>query len=202
MARSDHHNTTVSGLRLSEDEIDGIKYARQKHTGSERREHERAMVPEGFALLMQLEHGDKKTVFPLMARDLSSEGVGFFHAAFIHVETPVKFIMRGRDGEPASVAATIRWCRHVAGRVHEAGAVFTRPINPSDFIDVQAAAAAQTAAETEPPAGGVEARIAGVVAGLKDLAGDLKALEAVSARIAEMTAALRAGGSAGGAHSP
>lgn len=183
---------TMSGLRLSEEELKAIGRAKANPPGSEKRQHRRVQVPDAFPLLMQLHQSSQSdTVCTLVAKDLSSQGVGFFHASYVHPGTPAKFIMKSRDGEPMALDGTICRCRHIAGRVHELGALFEEPIALETYVEVppeQPAAAPPPLSDAEMKA--IHEHIAQLATELKALADDGAALELITAKLVEVTAAM------------
>jgi hypothetical protein len=181
--------STISGLRLSEEELKAIVQAKSNPPGSEKRIHRRIHVPDSFPLLMQSDAGGgSDIVCTLVAKDLSAQGVGFFHAAYIYPGSRVKFTMKNREGEPVALEATVKRCRHIAGRVHEAGAIFEQPIDVELFVEIP----------PEAPAGGldagdlaiIQARVAALTLELKSLTDRHAEMDKLIGKVAELSAAL------------
>lgn len=185
--------TTVSGLRLSEEELKAIVQAKSNPPGSEKRIHRRVDVPDSFPLLMQLQQGtDSDTVSSVVAKDLSSQGVGFFHASYVYPGTRAKFIMRDRGSEPVALEGTIRRCRHIAGRVHELGAVFEAPVELERFVEVppdEPAPAPTPLTEAEIKV--IQERVGALAVELKKMADEHAALDQINAKITELLAAMQ-----------
>jgi len=80
--------------------------------------------------------GGGTTSLQYAARNLSAEGLGILHNAYVHPNTACVVYLRQSDGREAPIEAHAVRCRHVRGLIHEVGIRFKTPINVRDFIDV------------------------------------------------------------------
>jgi hypothetical protein len=129
------HDGGISGIRLTDRERASVGKAMGIHTGAERRRHRRFLLPKEFALVVRLEQpGGGIATFSATPRDMSTSGIGFFHAAYIHPGTACTLLMRTLHGEPVSIAGVIMRCRHVSGRIHEVGVLFEHEIDVEAFV--------------------------------------------------------------------
>ena len=178
----------VSEVRLSERERGALVAAMKAHHGSERRRHERHLLPQSFALLVRIQHpGGTATTLSVTARDLSMSGVGFFHTSYIHPGTPAVFIMKRLGGEAVPVPGAIMRCRHVSGRVHEVGAVFDAEVRIEEFCETGRSAPAAATADA------VRAQLSALIADLKRMAEEQAPIGALVAKVGELALALAPG---------
>ncbi len=70
-------------------------------------------------------------------RDLSAHGLAFLHRSFLHTGSQIAVHLRERDGSTRLHPATIMRCRHVDGMIHEIGAKFAKPIDMSQYVDLE-----------------------------------------------------------------
>lgn len=70
------------------------------------------------------------------ARNISSDGLGILHNAYVHPGTRCVIHLKHRDGREVPVEGTAVRCRHVRGLIHEVGLRFKTPVNVRDFLNV------------------------------------------------------------------
>ncbi|MFT3685940.1 MAG: response regulator [Phycisphaerales bacterium] len=70
------------------------------------------------------------------ARNISTEGLGILHNAYVHSGTRCVVHLKHLNGHDVAIDASAVRCRHVRGLVHEVGLRFNSPINVRDFIKV------------------------------------------------------------------
>jgi hypothetical protein len=159
----------ISGIRLSERERAALSKAMGIHSGAERRRHTRYLLPKEFALVVRVvQSGGHASIFSVTPRDLSTSGLGFFHATYIHPGTECTLMMRTLNGDPISIKSTVMRCRHVSGRIHEVGCLFEHEVDVETFISDMS--------KSVDAAHGAALRLDEIHARLADLAMELKAL--------------------------
>jgi hypothetical protein len=125
----------ISGIRLSDRERAALSKAMGIHSGAERRRHTRYLLPKEFTLVVRTQQpGGSSSLMSVTPRDISSSGIGFFHAAYIHPGTPCALMMRTVTGDPVSLKGTVVRCRHVSGRIHEIGTLFEHEVDVRTFV--------------------------------------------------------------------
>jgi hypothetical protein len=125
----------ISGIRLTDRERASLGKAMGIHSGAERRRHRRFLLPKEFALVVRIEQpGGGIATFSATPRDISTSGIGFFHAAYIHPGTVCTLLMRTLHGDPVSISGCIMRCRHVSGRIHEVGVLFEHEVDAEVFV--------------------------------------------------------------------
>lgn len=67
-------------------------------------------------------------------RNLSRTGMSFLHGAYVHDKSRCEVFLRTVKNQTAVIAAVVKWCRHVRGRIHEVGVHFNHPIVMSAFV--------------------------------------------------------------------
>nr|MBX2851473.1 hypothetical protein [Phycisphaeraceae bacterium] len=72
----------------------------------------------------------------LLARshDLSVRGLGFIHGMYLHPDSPCICWMRHVAKGITPIAGSIRWCRHITGRIHLSGVNLDEEIRISDYL--------------------------------------------------------------------
>ncbi|QOJ01112.1 MAG: response regulator [Phycisphaeraceae bacterium] len=71
----------------------------------------------------------------LACRNLSTEGVGLMHNAYVHVGTRVVVHLPRGTGSVAC-AGVVRRCVHFRGLIHEVGIQFDKPVSPKEFLEL------------------------------------------------------------------
>ncbi len=67
--------------------------------------------------------------------DLSSGGVSFFYAGFLHTGTKVSVKLKHRSGPEEEVKGVVSWCTHLGGLWHAIGVRFATAIFPRVFVN-------------------------------------------------------------------
>ncbi len=72
----------------------------------------------------------------LLARshDLSNNGLSFIHGMYIHPNSLCTCWMRHVSQGLKPITGTIRWCRHVSGRIHLSGVQLDEAIRVEDYL--------------------------------------------------------------------
>jgi hypothetical protein len=178
------HEGGISGIRLTDRERASLGKAMGIHSGAERRRHRRFLLPKEFALVVRIEQpGGGVATFSVTPRDISTSGIGFFHAAYIHPGTVCTLLMRTLHGEPVSISGCIMRCRHVSGRIHEVGVLFEHEVDVEVFVSD-----ANADAQQPPPMKRDELlfRIGKLAAELKSLADQRATNAALLAKVGEL----------------
>ena len=169
----------LSGIRLSERERAALGKAMGIHNGAERRRHRRYLLPKEFTLVVRIQQpGGSTSIFSVTPRDLSTSGMGFFHATYVHPGTECELMMRTLKGDSVVLTATVMRCRHVSGRIHEVGCLFKEEVNVELYVaDMKRAAEAES-----------EQRVDDIHRRLSELAQELKLLADRHAATSELLA--------------
>lgn len=126
-------------LRMRKDDVDALlsENREKDNSGSSNRSSKRWDMRQQKAIITVIEEGGMKRNLAVVPRNLSSEGIGFFHGGFMHIGTPCYVTLRSSKGLTKPIRGTIKRCIHKKGRLHEIGVLFNEPISPRDyFIDV------------------------------------------------------------------
>lgn len=100
--------------------------------------------------------GSSTSKYLAYPRRIESEEISLLHGFFLNVGIECLVTLTTLDRESLQVAAAVRRCRHVHGRVHEVVLGFHRPIDPDHFVEqarVVPAPAVLVAAAPAPSAG-------------------------------------------------
>lgn len=131
---------SIDRLRLSDEQCHRLA-ARldelaEHAAGSEHRAHTRYpyLVAGGLTMCVAGSRAEVPPCYLVRPRNISSGGLGFFHGAYLHVDTPCHIDLRTARGETVTVAARVVHCRHVTGQIHEVGAAFDTPIEVEPFL--------------------------------------------------------------------
>ncbi|MBL9033007.1 MAG: PilZ domain-containing protein [Phycisphaerae bacterium] len=87
----------------------------------------------------------KAVVYPY---DLSRQGIGFFHAVFLHTGTKVRLRLWVEDKESIVVEGTVRRCTFVSGRAHAVGVELAAPLPEGILADPAGAGTGPTLAQS------------------------------------------------------
>src|SRR6476659_6715790 len=98
-------------------------------------------VPSGkyvegiFSVLVTMESaGGSTTCFKIYPWDLSKNGLGFFHRAFVYPGTKGVFTGLTFCGQPFTIKGDVVRCTHVSGNVHAVGTKLESDVNPEDLL--------------------------------------------------------------------
>lgn len=131
--------TCINSLRLSAGELDTIIAALEREQpGSSPKSKRRARRWSAQAkkiILTTMDAGGSPKHFSVLARNLSSGGLAVLHGGFIHKGSKCYITLRGIDGKPRTLGATIVRCNHLQKHLHDLGVKFDAPVNPRDFLD-------------------------------------------------------------------
>ena len=67
-------------------------------------------------------------------RNISAGGVGLVLGSFLHRGSKVRVTLGRLDGKRITHVGIVAFCRHVTGKVHEAGIAFEKPIDPAMYL--------------------------------------------------------------------
>lgn len=81
-------------------------------------------------------HGIESS-FRVVARNLSSNGLGFVHGQVLPLGKPVLVQIPQKNGEPLKLLGRIAHCRHVKAMLHEVGVEFTDVSKPHEPLAAQ-----------------------------------------------------------------
>jgi hypothetical protein len=178
----------VSGIRLSERERAALSKAMGIHSGAERRRHTRYLLPKEFTLVVRLQQpgGGAASLMSVTPRDLSSSGIGFFHAAYMHPGTACTLMMRDVEANPISLKGTVVRCRHVSGRIHEVGVLFEHEVDVKTFVTDTSKTADDPSKTAALRLEEIHARLGQLAMELKDLADQRAAPGALLAKVGEL----------------
>ncbi len=126
-------------LRMRSSDISNLleEHKERDTEGDSSRSSKRWSMQQQKAIVTVLEDGGVKRNLSVVPRNLSSEGIGFFHGGFLHTGTKCYVTMRTMQGLARPHKGTIKRCIHKRGRLHEIGVLFDTPISPREyFIDV------------------------------------------------------------------
>lgn len=129
------NNLTVHDpLRLSVAETDRLlAQLNRAGAGQSKRRHRRWLMSRQKGVLSLTNDKGNHSAFVIVPRNISRGGVAVLHGGFVHCGTRCTLGLRGADGAPRSMPATVVRCRCVEGRVHDLGIVFDQEVNPRDF---------------------------------------------------------------------
>jgi hypothetical protein len=175
--------TAPTDVRLSEAELAALRRAMSVHSGREQRRHVRHQLPDGFALVVRAQPrtGPGQT-FSASGRDISASGMGFYHNAYVHPDTPCTILMRTLKNDAVAIKGTAARCRHVSGRIHEVGVVFENEIEVGQFVQGSTVPVDGAEAFT----GDVHARIAQLVLELKAMVDQRTARATLLGKVGEL----------------
>nr|MCU0688334.1 response regulator [Phycisphaerales bacterium] len=130
-------NAPANTVRLRESDVAALNKELDAQAGGEfKRRTVRWDFVKGSLRIEMRQPGGATTNLRYAARNLSSDGVGILHSAYVHAGTTcVVFLPQPRGGEIAVDAVVMR-CKHFKGLIHEVGLKFKTPVNVRDFLDV------------------------------------------------------------------
>ncbi len=77
--------------------------------------------------------GNQRSV-EVVTRNLSSNGLSFLYAGFLHMGTRCELQLITSDNAWVDIQATVVRCRYVTGRIHEVGLSFDQPVDDGQFV--------------------------------------------------------------------
>ena len=103
--------------------------------GEPRRQHARAEALGLLQLVIEVTQPGG-TDLRLIARshDLSANGLGFIHGMYLYPNSPCTCWLRHAARGLTPIAGTIRWCRHISGRIHLSGVELDEHIRIEDYL--------------------------------------------------------------------
>ncbi len=111
-----------------------LKRESEKWSGSEKRNANRSFdLTFPTACELDLE-GHGRQPFISLGRNISATGCGVLLPKFVHPGSSVYVTLETYDGERVASQGVIQWCRHVEGRIHEAGIKFNQKVDPTHFV--------------------------------------------------------------------
>ena len=170
-------------VRLSEPELAALRRAMSVHSGREQRRHVRHQLPDGFALVVRTQpRSGAGQTFSASGRDISASGMGFYHTAYVHPDTPCTILMRTLKNDAVAIRGTAARCRHVSGRIHEVGVLFENEIEVGQFVQGSTVPVNGAEAFT----GDAHARIAQLVMELKAMVDQRTAQATLLGKVGEL----------------
>lgn len=131
-------NDIIDTLRLSEREASELLAEIEKASAGSPLESLRQtkrwrLQSQRAVLSLKSQTGElqRMLAFP---RNVSTGGASLLFGGFLHTGTPCQVTLRTLGGISEPVPGVVRRCRHVAGRVHELGIEFDRPVNPREYL--------------------------------------------------------------------
>jgi DNA-binding response OmpR family regulator len=86
---------------------------------------------------VRIDHlGGGRSEFIVLARNLSSNGLGFIHGGFVHPKAICQMDLETIDGDLMTIKGRVVSCRHVQGTLHEVGVKFDETIDPTLFLNL------------------------------------------------------------------
>lgn len=177
----------VTTAKLTAQERAAIATAMQRHGGVERRQHTRMPLSEDFPLVVRFEQAEESPYFNVTPRDISGSGLGFFHVAYVHLDTIVQMIMKNRAGEAVCIKGTVSRCRHVSGRLHEVGVMFDTAIQVEVFVHTPNG---ESEVHTDMKPSDIYKRVTAVSEQLKSLASQYASFDSMLERVGELAVLL------------
>lgn len=125
-----------AALTRMQETLDANENSSQAKMMMVRREHRRWQF-RSSGTKVEVQHPDGQVVsIVLAARNLSAGGMSLLHSAFMHPGTKVTVHLRQHERGLVPLAAVVKRCRHVTGRLHEVGLKFEKPIDVTSFLDI------------------------------------------------------------------
>lgn len=111
--------------------------ARVRHADRARRDGPRFPARRAQAIATFTHPGGTVHTCAVVLENISSQGLGIIHAAFLHPGTRCDLIVPGVDGEGIRASGQIAWVRHLSGRFHALGVNLDAKIDPRRLVDHQ-----------------------------------------------------------------
>ncbi|MFP4146046.1 MAG: hypothetical protein ACOCTI_08465 [Phycisphaeraceae bacterium] len=123
----------LDGLRLSPRErrlaLDWIENRQPRDVLGNKRLHERLPRPDSLVLAIVEWTEHHKIPVGVQVRNISRQGVGLLHGAFVHPETPCSVTLITAQRQGIRATGEVAFCRHLKGHIHEVGIRLDREIN-------------------------------------------------------------------------
>jgi len=117
----------------SEDILRRLDAAQHRGHARERRRAARRPWKRALKITVTQPGGDHRRV-GIVTRNISSTGLSFLYNGFLHNGTLCHMQLITADNAWIDVTAVVVRCRLIAGRVHEVGARFLRPVDDGQFV--------------------------------------------------------------------
>ncbi|MEM6260289.1 MAG: PilZ domain-containing protein [Planctomycetota bacterium] len=137
-------NQVVDTLRLSDSEwyecvSEMDREAARNNSHQSKRAHERLPYRNLLQVLITVRnYCGRLQYFNSRPYDLSENGIGFLHGAYMHVGTHIELQLMHRLTGMTKVRATVRSCAHIKNKIHRVGAEFEEPIEINDYLLAEA----------------------------------------------------------------
>ena len=122
--------TRVQEVFLSESEhdelLDQLDRVDAERSPDQRRGPRRSYRTRRVLICILDERGGELSAFRVPTRNLSHSGMSFLHKWMLAPGTTVRVHLPVRAGE-LRLEATVVYCRHISGMIHEVGVRFTSP---------------------------------------------------------------------------
>ncbi len=92
------------------------------------------LVPCGINVRVRQPGGSDWQYYLIRPRNLSPQGMAFFHGGYLHNKTYCEVSLRRRDGSTVACTGEVVHCRFITGRIHEVGLCFHHPIDLRLFV--------------------------------------------------------------------
>lgn len=121
--------TFINSIRIPDRDrkslLSEIETRAARHAGPERRGTARVMCHDLHEVLARVSHpGGSETMCVVHPRNVGRRGAAFVLGTYLHPGTHCTLLFHATNGSQAVVRSNIVHCRHVRGRIHEAGAAF------------------------------------------------------------------------------
>lgn len=133
-------STFLDVLRLPPAEVDRIlrNHVPQGPTSSllrDRRSEERYTYRDLTRVLLEIQYPTRQVGrYRALSWNISAHGLGFLHGKFVYPGSGCRVMLRTVSGQIQIVEGVVCRCRHLEGRVHEAGMRFKDAIDLSQVI--------------------------------------------------------------------
>lgn len=128
-------------LRLSDADHATLQRESDHNPAAAKASAARVRFPKGTSVRVEMVHSDgTRTLLLAPGRDLSEDGIGIFHSAYVHVGVECSVTLKTVDGESVRRTGRVKRCSHLRGSVHEVGIRFDQTLDMSLFLPVSAPA--------------------------------------------------------------
>lgn len=142
--KPEHAGQRLNSLGVDQEKLDALlRKVRDLRGGEDQGSLRRSFIRWHFAcpsVELRLDQaGNAQSVIRVVARDLSSTGVGLLHSNFVYPGTPCTVQLTNSGGTTSQHRGTVVRCQHVSGVVHEVGVHFEKAIDPGLYVESKAA---------------------------------------------------------------